>query len=414
MNVRRWPPAAALVLAALLLSSTARGAAPDPVASAKATCRAQANRCYGVDQVLRAYGVDKLHRRGVDGRGTTIAIIMSPSSLLAAGLEQQSRRYGLPAAQLTVAEPAGDPGPQGGVLGTQAEANLDVQAAHAIAPRARLLFLAVPVAAVNGNVLPDRTIATAVDHAVAAGADVISMSFGVPERRYPALRAALARAAAAGVASFTGSGDTGVTTPGIRGRTTVFPASDPHVTAVGGTLLTLDDGGRRLLPDIAWGPDVGGASGGGISGLSPRPAWQRGLAGAQGRGRNYPDISLIAAGSGGFIVFFPGAQLPAVGVSGTSIAAPMMAGVAALARQQAGRPLRDVNRAIYALARQRARNGIVDVLLGSNSFSDAADLRLSGGHFVTGYMAGRGYDLVTGVGTIDASRFVPALARAAR
>ncbi|MDW5596834.1 S8 family serine peptidase [Conexibacter stalactiti] len=403
---------AAAVLAASSLAPQAARSAPSSVAAVKASCREQALRCYDVRQVQRAYGLDRLHRAGIDGRDTTVAIVMSPSEMLADALGAQSRRFGLAPARLTVAEPAGDPGPAAGLAG--AEGALDVQAVHAIAPRARLLYLAVPGAAVDGNVMADQALARAVDAAVAARADVISMSFGAPERRYPAFRAALARAARAGVPAFAGSGDDGVTTPGVRGQTTVYPAADPNVTAVGGTLLTLDAAGRRLAPDVAWGPDVGGASGGGISHLSPRPQWQRRLTGATGRGRNYPDVSMLAAGSGGFIVFFPGTAAPIANVSGNSVSTPMMAGIAALARQRAGRPLRNVNRAIYRLARKPVRNGIVDVRIGSNSFSDALDGRLTDGHLITGYLAGPGYDRVTGLGTITAPRFVPALARAAR
>jgi kumamolisin len=402
-----------IVVAAVAAAAATASAAGDPTASALAQCERQSLRCYDVDQVQHAYGVDRLHSAGVDGRGTTIAIIMSPSSLLAAGLQRQSELYGLPAADLTVVAPAGDPGTLS--LANQVEPNLDVQAAHAMAPGAKLLFLAVPGPALLNQVLQAEPLARAVDAAVAAGADVISMSFGGTERRYGPLRAALARAARAGVPAITGSGDTGVVTPGLTGRQTVYPAADANVTAVGGTQLILDRAGRRLAPDVAWGPDaMGGASGGGVSRLTPRPSWQRGLHGLVGTRRTYPDISMIAAASSQFLIFLPGTADAAVPVAGTSIAAPMFAGVVALARQQAGRPLRDVNRALYRLARHRAANGIVDVVVGNNGMSSAKDGRRSARTDVRGYLGGPGYDLVTGLGTIVAPRFVPALARAAR
>ncbi len=398
---------------ALLAPVAAASAAPDPTAKVLDTCIEQLNmRCYDVEQVQRAYGVDRLHRKGIDGTGTTVAVIMSPTPLLAAGLQTQSKLYGLKPADLTVLEPAGPAGHPGS-LSDQQEPNLDVQAVHAIAPGAKLLFLAVPTAAVDDAILGDAPLAQAVDAAVAAGADVISMSFGGLERRYPRFRAALARAARAGVPAFTGSGDDGVTLPGSKGRRTVYPASDPNVTAVGGTLLTLDRQGRRQLPDIAWGPDaLGGASGGGVARRSGLPSWQRSLAGVVRGGRNYPDISMLAATSGSFLIFLPGTDESVLPIGGTSVATPLMAGIAALARQVAGRPLRDVNAALYRMAKHRARNGIADVVLGNNSSSDAKDGATSGKHLVDGYLAKRGYDLVTGLGTIDdASRFVPALAR---
>jgi len=47
-------------------------------------------------------------------------------------------------------------------------------------------------------------------------------------------------------------------------------------------------------------------------------------------------------------------------------------------------------------------SGIIDVTSGDNSYGD-----------VTGYTAGPGYDLASGLGTVDAAQFVPALANAA-
>ena len=404
------------VLAAGLLSALVPAAASadkDPTAVFLSACKQIPTRCYDVDQVRHAYGIDRLRERGLDGSGVTVAIIMAPSPTLAVGLQTQSALYGLPPAQLAIATPAGDPGSPGS-FSDQVEPNLDVQAVHAIAPAAKLLFLAVPGSRRSTTrVLGDAALAKAVDAAVASGADVISMSFGGVERRYPRFRAALARAGRAGVASFAGSGDEGVTLPGRKGRQTFYPAADANVTSVGGTLVTLDRKGRRLAPDVAWGPDAnGGASGGGVSKLTPLPSWQRGLANVHGKHRHYPDISMLAAQSGSFVVLFPEHKPNWDPIGGTSVATPLMAGVAALARQAAGRPLRHVNAALYRLARNRQRNGIVDVVVGNNGYSAAANGAASG--FVPGYLATPGYDLVTGLGTVDPTRFVPALARAAR
>ena len=87
----------------------------------------------------------------------------------------------------------------------------------------------------------------------------------------------------------------------------------------------------------------------------------------------------------------------------------MFAGIVALADQVAGHRLGDINPALYALgAASRdtsdpSRTGIVDVTAGGNTYSS-----------VTGYPATPGYDLASGWGTIDAARFVPALARVTR
>ena len=357
----------------------------------------------------RAYGLDRLHRAGIDGRGTLVAIIMSPAAGLRASLAMQSREYGLPAADLRIARPAGDPGPPG-TGAAAAEGTLDTQSVHLAAPRARILYLEVPAPALARAVLGDRQVAAAVDAAVRARADVISISAGGVERPYRALRRAIARAAAAGIPVVAGSGDDGATLRGLRGRAVSYPASDPNVTGVGGTLVTLDAAGRRVRPDVAWGPDPrGGASGGGVSRSEALPDFQRAVRGTLGRTRNVPDISMLAASSGSLIVVFA----PAAGIGssmqpigGTSVAAPLFAGILALARQRAGRPLLDLNPTLYRLARHAASNGIVDITVGDNGSVNAR------GRPVPGYRAKRGYDLVTGLGTVDAPRLVRALAAA--
>jgi subtilase family serine protease len=401
---------AALVAAALAGATDAQGALDQQ------QCMAQRHvRCYSPTQVLRAYRVDRLHRTGIDGRGTRIAIIMSSVAGLRDSVAAQSERWHLPAPRLTIAEPAGPAGAPG--TGTiAAEGTLDVQAAHLMAPRAQLLYLAVPEAAVFDVLLQDEPVAAAVDAAVRAHVDVISMSFGGAERPYPATRAAIARATRAGIPVLAATGDFGASFPGFSDVGTSYPAADPNATAVGGTLVTLDGRGDRLMPDAAWGPDaLGGASGGGISLLNAAPSWQRGYPGVLGTMRNYPDVSLLGAASSSMIVSFsPAAQFSRAyagglyPLAGTSLATPLLAGVLALARQQGGHRLRGVNAALYRLAaHDPERNGIVDVVLGNNTAT-------VDGRRVSGYLATTDYDRVTGLGTIDGPRFVRALARATR
>jgi len=87
--------------------------------------------------------------------------------------------------------------------------------------------------------------------------------------------------------------------------------------------------------------------------------------------------------------------------------AGMFAGIVAMADQLAGRRLGNINSALYSL--RYGTDGLVDVTSGNNSatFTDS-----TGTHTVVGYPALPGYDLVTGLGTVDAARFVPALVRA--
>jgi subtilase family serine protease len=94
---------------------------------------------------------------------------------------------------------------------------------------------------------------------------------------------------------------------------------------------------------------------------------------------------------------------------GTSAASPLLAGIVAIADQYAHTRLGLINPALYQLERAHAP-GIVDVTQGNNTVS----FTLSGTLLtVEGYPAKSGYDLVTGVGTVDAARFVPELATTA-
>ena len=106
---------------------------------------------------------------------------------------------------------------------------------------------------------------------------------------------------------------------------------------------------------------------------------------------------------------FPGQHAGWYVNCGTSEATPLFAGIVALADQVAHRPLGLVNPALYALSAAHAP-GLVDVTQGDNTVSF---VQKGVTHTVEGFDAGPGYDLASGVGTVDAALFVPELARAA-
>jgi subtilase family serine protease len=142
----------------------------------------------------------------------------------------------------------------------------------------------------------------------------------------------------------------------------------------------------------------------------PRPPYQNGVAGIVGRARGIPDISMDASCDSGLEMYVTPSLLGTGGqpwnlVCSTSLAAPMFAGVVALADQRAGQPLGPITPLLYRMAASHDP-GIIDVRGTGNTFS-------SNGTTIKGFPAGRGYDLVTGLGTIDAAKFVPDLARLA-
>jgi len=107
---------------------------------------------------------------------------------------------------------------------------------------------------------------------------------------------------------------------------------------------------------------------------------------------------------------FPGQPAGWYPTCGTSEATPLFAGIVALAGQVAGHPLGLINPALYRMSAMGQAAGIVDVTSGSNtvSFSQGGTMRT-----VTGFQARPGYDLASGVGTVNAARFVPKLANQA-
>jgi subtilase family serine protease len=84
----------------------------------------------------------------------------------------------------------------------------------------------------------------------------------------------------------------------------------------------------------------------------------------------------------------------------------LFAGIVALAAQRAGHSLGLINPALYFMSEAHA-DGLVDVTQGDNTVSFSQNGR---NITVTGASAQRGYDLASGVGTVDAAAFVPALA----
>lgn len=395
--------------------------------------------CYSPSQLQRAYDLDGMYARGLTGRGRTI-VIVDPlgSPTIEADLATFDAGFGLPPpASLRVLQPLGpvpafDPADQE-MVDKAAETTADVEWAHALAPGAGIVLLETPVPeTLAGGGFP--AMMAAADYAVRHDlGDVISQSFSLPEQNFPGrasllgLRYAYRAAARHQVTVIAGSNDFGVTGTSPEGTyyrqpVVYWPASDPLVTGVGGTALRLSPAGARLAPDAAWNdtsdaavaglfgglPPMPWASGGGHSTIFARPRYQDPVRSVTGPHRGVPDVAMSASFSGSVLIFesfsgAPGAWLP---TGGSSEAAPEFAGLIAIADQAARRRLGLINPALYRLA-QRHAAGLTDVTQGNNTVSFPAG---GGTATVPGYLAGEGYDLVTGVGTVDAGRLIPELA----
>ncbi|PRH77152.1 protease [Streptomyces solincola] len=381
-------------------------------------CRASRHTsCYSVQQIRTAYGLDRPAAERLTGKGVTIVTgigVIPPT--LQHDLDVFSDHFGLPRTRLEFAYEEGaspfDPQDHPAHL----EAILDVSALHAMAPRAKIVVVGVPV-------VPGDLAATLPEGYIQAieqdRGDVLSMSWNdfeaSLERRNPGLsegskalarlRRPLVEAAARGVTLVASSGDYGGLAPSAGA---LWPAADPLVTAVGGTVLHLDRAGRRTRPDSAW-----DASTGGLSRWFPRPAYQDPVAGITGGRRSEPDVGMFA---GPFWVYNSADPEQAgwrLAPGGTSLAAPLFAGVVALANEAAGHRLGPAGPALYRSAGDVRRAGLVDVDTGRsdrNAHPDRPAPPEPAGW--RGYPARRGYDLVTGLGTLtDSGRLVHALSR---
>jgi len=414
--------------------------APRQAPPTTAQCRSSDGiYCYQPSALRTAYHLPTLYAKGITGKGQTIAIVDSfGSPTIKSDLATFDKQFGIAAPPaFTIIHPAGkipafNPD-NSGMVNWASETTLDVEYAHALAPGAKILLVETPVSETEGTVgFPQ--IVTAEKYVLAHyKVGVISQSFSATEETFTSyaqlkpLRAAYIEAKSDGVTVLAASGDSGATdfTSNMLDyytrRVTSWPDSDPLVTAVGGTALRPSGSGYT---SVAWNDTydpgwleystgatapVPAASGGGTSEFFARPSWQNGVKAITGAHRGVPDIAMSAACDGSVDVyssFEPGDTGWSL-ICGTSEATPEFAAIVALADQVAGHPLGLINPKLYALLAAHAP-GLVDVTSGNNTVSfyqGSATLTK-----VTGYTARKGYDLVTGVGTVNAALFVPELA----
>jgi subtilase family serine protease len=283
------------------------------------------------------------------------------------------------------------------------ELRLDVMSAHLMAPYAKIVISATPS---DSEVVGDPSSEVAMPEIVKAFeyissnhlANVMSVSDGSSETDYSRGKAEITAqdagaltAAANGVPIVNATGDCGAaqnltTATHQCGALSSGPASatwgdSPYITAVGGSSPQYTYTGPNGQDTFPLDP----IEGAGISEIYSRPSYQDGIAPISGSSmRSMPDITMNSQ-------------------DGTSQSAPMFAGVLALATQVHRGDLGCINGVLYQdLGRNAAGAGLVDVTSGNNDIGD-----------IPGYTAGPGYDVASGWGTVDASRFVPALAHVA-
>jgi hypothetical protein len=362
---------------------------------------------------IYAYNLPQLWNQDIDGYGTSVAVIEGwnlPG--IQKTIDQLDAQVGLPNPVIQTVYPSGPLpkqcppgmvklGSYGSCDAWGGELTLDVLTVHMFAPYAKIVISATPsdsetVEDTSSQVAPPEMMHALEYLGAHHLANVISISDGSSETDYSrganeitAQDPGALTAAADGIPVVNATGDCGSaqnlsTATSQCGTLSAGPAvatwdDSPWVTAVGGDIppyraAQLHQKGFILDP----------IEGAGFSEIYQRPAFQDSVARITGsRQRSVPDITMDSA-------------------SGTSQAAPGFAGVLALATQLRGGNLGPINEVLYdVLGRHPARNGLVDITSGNDAIGS-----------IPGFSAAPGWDVASGWGTVDASRFVPALVRA--
>jgi kumamolisin len=349
---------------------------------------------YTPAELRGAYTIDPLLAGGVNGSGQKIGLIEF------AGFEQanitafdQYYRTDSPTPTVRPVDGGND------TLGdAQVEVELDIEVAHAIAPKAATVVYEAPNSDAGEVDLWNALVSDNVP--------VVSSSWGLCEldrtaANISAVDKVAKQAAAQGISVLSAAGDSGAYdcerdgTANAKKLAVDFPASDPYVTSVGGTSLTLGPQNGYGTESV-WNESGGWSGGGGYSSTFAKPSWQTGPGVRSTNKRQAPDVSAAAAG-GEYSIYSQGRWAT---VGGTSAAAPLWAAYFALYNQKAaaaGKPrLGLANPALYRVGGSSDRaTAFHDVLTGNNRH----------------YPATAGYDLASGWGSLNANALTTALLR---
>ena len=401
---------------------------------------------YTPQQLRSAYGVPA----SLTGKGVTVAVVHQWAYPTAAqDLTTFGARHGEPLrpGQFTQILPpnlnASCPdGIQAGNARATNEEDLDVEAVHAMAPDAGIVYLGAQCDDDFGTLGVLDALTEITDRHLAS---IVTDASGVPIAS-PGVIAAyeqvFQQGAAEGIGFYTPSGDYGdnaIHTPDHQPMPPSYPASDPWVTAVGGTSLAIGADGSYQW-ETGWGDDdaplapsgtswaglpgaFAAGSGGGTSTQFTQPPYQRGIVparlseanGSSAPMRVVPDIAADADPATGPVIGvtgIPGPGQPAAYTefpgAGTSVSTPLIAGVQADDQQAAGRPIGFANPAIYARYGTPAFHDITSQPPGPPAMPDAVLPAGTGGSpqpmletfgMDDGLATTPGYDDVTGVGT---------------
>lgn len=355
-------------------------------------------------QLLKAYNATPLVEQGHTGAGQTV-VVFAFDGFLQEDMDLFADSFGL--RRFTPEIIGGMPKNRGG------EASMDLQVVHAIAPDAKLVLVNARSTTDNeggGAFVKLARLMDSVDERFPGAVWSFSIGWGC-DRLFTAtdlapVRSALRNAMSHGTTAFNATGDlAGLECKGGQ-RWSAPPSPDdigvdavasmPEMVAVGGTKLSTDAEGTWLDEQAWYNIPLTQGTAGGASTLFERPVWQTvGLGSELPDRRLMPDVSAVSDPFTGVRIVFD--QQESVG-GGTSQAAPIWAGLAALMNQDLAargtEPLGDLNPLLYRAAKAAAAPGFRDINFGGNAVDISGTV---------------GYDMVTGLGSPNVANLVRAI-----
>lgn len=324
---------------------------------------------YTPSQILTAYGINEIvpSSNKPRGYGIKIAIISCYHySNIQSDLNKYCSKYSLQPLTLNIINQAGNISNNNWAI----ETCLNTQIINTVSPGATVYVIES-----KSNTFND--IKTSITTAVNLGVNIISMSFGTMEfSTQSSLESLFMNSNITFLAS---SGDNDIVS---------YPATSSNVLAIGGTKLLLTNGNTRQSETL-WGD-----AGAGTSSYTPKPSYQSGV--NSGTKRNIPDLALIADTTTGFSVYCSiiGGY---IGVGGTSLSCPLMAGYVAILNQCRKSDhkslLNSISTSTYCIQKILYQN-----IYTNDSLKQCLYDVTSGTD--TDYTAGPGYDIASGLGSI--------------
>lgn len=345
----------------------------------------------------KAYDATALQQAGVQGNNQTVAVF-ELDGYQSSDISQYLQTYNLGNPSISNVLVDGVTGSAGAGA---VEVELDIEVVAAMAPKAAQIVYEGPNTTQGVNDTYNKIVTD-------NKAQITTISWGQCESQsgnaeLQTLDTIFKQGAAQGIAMFAASGDSGAYDCNDSNLAVDSPAGDPYISGVGGTNLQLNGG--AYSSESVWSNSgdtqrspKGAGGGGGISSFFAQPTWQTGpgVKNQYSNGmRQVPDISADADPATGYAVYctVTAGGCSASGwivVGGTSAAAPLWAGSAALINeylQKQGKPrMGFANPVFYALANATQPFApFHDVTSGTNLF----------------YPATAGYDMASGLGSPD-------------